>query len=96
MKYCYSASVMHQLPGYQTINYLTLRYSQEKLISYGWNGEAGQLTAQRREKQPECYNKKSLEKISALTCRQLPGYEQVIFATGLSWFPHEEAILAPA
>lgn len=35
MKYYYPTSVIHQLPGYQTINYLTLRYSQEKLISYG-------------------------------------------------------------
>lgn len=51
MKYCYSTSVTHQLPGYQTINYLTLRYSQEKLISYRWNGEAGQRAAQRKNTQ---------------------------------------------
>lgn len=50
MKYCYSTSVIHQLPGYQTINYLTLRYSQEKLISYGWNSEAGQCAALRGKK----------------------------------------------
>lgn len=63
MKYCYSTSVIHQLPGYQTINYLTLRYSQEKLISYGWNSESGQCAALRgkKKKQSGCYNKNTLE-----------------------------------
>lgn len=61
MKYCYSTSVIHQLPGYQTINYLTLRYSQEKLISYGWNSEAGQCVCSSKEKNPGYYNKNTSE-----------------------------------
>lgn len=60
MKYCYSTSVIHQLPGYQTINYLTLRHSQGKLISYGWNSEAGQRAALGGN-QSGCEGKNTLE-----------------------------------
>ena len=94
MKYCYSTSVTHQLPGDQTINYLTLRYSKEKLISYGWNSEAGQWMCSFKwgggEEASQDVIIKTLWKIPWLpyvyNCPlSFPENEHIIFATNVFW-----------